>query len=79
MTDEHHHQPTIDAIQRARAEIASLADWLELELHKHDAQPATWAMVNSLESVRDQLLGTLAFFSGIDETQIQRSLDELHS
>jgi len=38
----------------------------------------TWASVGSLEHVREQLMETLAFFSGFEKSEIQRSLDELH-
>lgn len=72
-------QRMIDAFKRAQADIASLADWIECELDKYDDDgEVTWASVGSLESVREQLLETLAFFSGVEQSEIQRSLDELH-
>jgi len=71
-------QPMMDAFRRAQADVASLADWIECELEKCDGQDVTWASVGSLEHVREQLIEVLAFFSGTDPSQIQRSLDELH-
>jgi len=72
-------QRMMDAFKRAQADIASLADWIECELEKfEDDDEISWASVGSLEHVREQLLETLAFFSGVDQAEIQRSLDELH-
>jgi len=72
-------QRMMDAFKRAQADIASLADWIECELEKfEDDDEISWASVGSLEHVREQLLETLAFFSGVEQAEIQRSLDELH-
>jgi len=71
-------QRMMDAFKRARADIASLADWIECELEKHEDQEVTWASVGTLEHVRTQLIETLASFSGVEQTEIKRSLDELH-
>lgn len=69
----------MDAFKRAQADIASLADWIECELEKFENDDeVSWASVGSLESVREQLVETLAFFSGVEQAEIQRSLDELH-
>ena len=79
MTTQKTNPSITDAIQRARTDIASLADWLELELDKQRDAAPTWGDVNALEHVREDLTETLAFFSGVEEAQIKRSLDELHS
>ena len=71
-------QRMMDAIKRARADIASLADWIKCELDKDSDDEVTWASVGSLEHVRESLIETLAFFSGVEQSEIQRSLDELH-
>jgi len=71
-------QRMMDAFKRAQADIASLADWIECELDKEKADEVTWASVGSLEHVRENLIETLAFFSGVEQSEIQRSLDELH-
>jgi len=79
VTTQKNKQPVIDALMRARADVASLTDWLECELQKQTDEDVTWATVGTLEHVRENLIETLAFFSGIDESEIKRSLDELHS
>jgi len=79
MTTQKNKQPVIDALKRARADVASLTDWLECELEKQNDDEVTWGTVGTLEHVRQNLIETLAFFSGIDESEIKRSLDELHS
>ena len=72
-------QRMMDAFKRAQADIASLADWIECELEKFDRDDeVSWASVGSLEHVREQLIETLAFFSGAEQSEIQRNLDELH-
>ena len=63
---------------RARADIASLADWIECELDKDEHEEATLVALGTLDHVRDDLKCLLAFFSGVEATEIQRSLDELH-
>ena len=77
-TTQNNTQRMMDAFKRAQADIASLADWIECELDKYDDDgEVSWASVGSLEHVREHLIETLAFFSGIDQREIQRSLDEL--
>jgi len=78
MATQNNKQRMMDAVKCARADIASLADWIECELDKENDDEVTWASVNSLEHVRQQLMETLAFFSGVEQSEIQRSLDELH-
>ena len=70
----------MDSYKRARADIASLTDWLECELEKFDTRDdLNWSTVGTLGHVRKNLLETLVFLSGFEESEIQRSLDELHS
>ena len=78
MATTQNKQRMMNAIKRARADIASLADWIECELDKDSDDEVTWASVGSLEHVRENLIETLAFFSGVEQSEIQRSLDELH-
>lgn len=79
MTTTDNTQRMMDALKRARSDIASLTDWLELELDKQDGREVTWASVGTLEHVRENLVETLAAFSGVEQSEIQGSLDELHS
>lgn len=79
MTTTDNTQRMMDALKRARSDIASLTDWLELELDKQDGREVTWATVGTLEHVRENLVETLAAFSGVEQSEIQGSLDELHS
>lgn len=77
MTKTQNNQAAMTAFKRARADIASLADWFDCEMQKYDEAEITWATVGSLEHVRENLTETLAFLSGINTTEIQRNLDEL--
>jgi len=79
MTAKTNTKRITDAFNRAKADVASLADWIECELDKQDGQQITWASVGSLEYVREHLIETLAFLSGVEHPEIQRGLDELHS
>ena len=79
MMDEQIKKNLADRCKRARADIASLLDWMELELEKDAREDATWATLGTLDHVRDDLKYLLAFFSGVETTEIQRSLEELHS
>ena len=78
MATQSNKNQMMDALKRTRTDIASLADWLECELQKQSDEDATWATVGSLKHVREKLIETLAFFSGFEQPEIQRSLDELH-
>lgn len=78
MTTQNDTRRMMNAFKRAQADVASLADWIECELDKHnDGDEVTWASVSSLELVREQLIETLAFFSGVEQSEIRRSLIEL--
>ena len=79
MATPQNKQRMMDAFKRASADIASLADWFECELEKFEDDKVTWASVNSLEQTRDNLIETLAMFSGVKQTEIKRSLEELHT
>jgi hypothetical protein len=78
MTTQKTNASVADAIRRDRDDIANLTAWLELELDKQRDAAPTWGDVGALEHVRENLIETLAFFSGVEEAQIKRSLDELH-
>lgn len=77
-------QPPTDvlrAFDRARADIASVADWIDCELQTFEdgTDEITWATVGTVAHVREKLIETLEFLSGVSQPEIQRSLDELHS
>jgi len=69
----------MDALSKARNDIANLTGWLDCELQKYDAQNVTWSTVSSLEHVRENMTETLAFLSGMDQAEIARSLDEMNA
>ena len=79
MTDEQAKKNLKDRCRRARADIASLLDWFECELGRDKHQEATWATFGTLDHVRDDLKCLLAFFSGVEQSEIQRGLEELHT
>ncbi len=64
--------------QRMKADIASILDWIECELDKRDDEIALASAEGTIGRVRENLIETLAFFSGVKPKEIQRSLDELH-
>ncbi|MGC9455739.1 MAG: hypothetical protein ACP5HU_12900 [Phycisphaerae bacterium] len=79
MMTEQAREDLTERCKRARADIASLLDWMECELEKDEADEPTWATLGSLDHVRDDLKNVLAFFSGVETAEIERSLDELHA
>ena len=72
-------QAITDRYNRARADIAAIADWFEIELAKEVTCDATRAKIVMIEHVRGNMIEALSIFSGVDQPAIQRSLDELHS
>ena len=79
MTTEQARDDLTERCKRARADIASLLDWMECELEKDEAGEPTWGTLGSLDHVRDDLKNVLAMFSGVEVPEIERSLDELHA
>ena len=77
MTTQTNIHRKMDAIEQARADIANLIGWFECEL-ENDVE-VTRATVSSLDQVRRNLIETLALFSGFDQGDIRRSLDEMRS
>lgn len=68
-----------EATKAAVADIAALADWVELELAKYDEAKADWDDVGTLQEVRRRLIKALAGLSGVEASEIERSLEELHA
>ncbi len=77
MTGAPNKQLMMNAFRRTQADIARLTDWIECELEKCQDDEVTWESANSLKGVRENLIETLALFSGVDRRAIQRNLDEL--
>ncbi len=79
-------QDMLDALRRARNDIACMTNWLEMELGHYDddeiadfPESYDWATVGTLQKVRSDLMETLRFFAGFETTEdIQRSLDEMN-
>ena len=69
----------LDAFKQTKGEIANLMGWIGCELGKHDEDNVNWGTVGSFNHVRQNLIETLMFLSGIDEAAIKRSLTELDS
>ena len=87
MSTQKNQQQMMAALKRVRNDIASLTDWIEMELGTYDDEVIeqdghgfNWSDVGSLQKVRHDLIQTLAFLSGNPdgEKEIHRSLDELH-
>lgn len=68
-----HERERQDAARRIQADIASLADWIELELESPDVIELT-----SLADIRKKMIDALAELSGTGPDEIQRNLDELY-
>jgi hypothetical protein len=63
------------AYTEAKADIANLLGWFECELQKQPAN-LNWSHVGSWNHVRENLIETLSFLSGISEAMITDSLAE---
>ena len=77
---ENDEQELIDALERARGEVANLAGRIETEIDKlKKNDEIVWASVSAVEHLRDYMIEILEYFSGVEGTEIRRSLDELHN
>jgi len=63
------------AYEAAKNDIANLLGWFECELDK-EPTAINWAHVGSLNHIRQNLLETLSFMSGIETQAIEESLEE---
>jgi hypothetical protein len=74
-------QTPTEAYQRARSDIASMLDWLQMALDAHagraEAEPANWALAGDLAEVRKRIMEVLGFVSGFAEADIEEALAEL--
>jgi hypothetical protein len=63
------------AYRDTKADIGNLFGWFECELEKNPAS-LNWGHVGSLNHIRENLIETLSFISGIETDQIKDSLAE---
>jgi hypothetical protein len=78
MTTQRNRQRMTDACSKARADVASLVGWFASHLDSQgDGKLITWEAVESLQQVRRSLIETLAFFEGVEEPEIERSLEQM--
>ena len=72
-------QQLLEAYKQTQADIGNIIGWINCELGKYDESAPTWGTVGSLKHVRQNLIETLTFLSGIDEAAIKRGLEEMNS
>ena len=63
------------AYDNAKTDIANLLGFFECELEK-ERTVIQWGWVASLKHVRNNLIETLSFMSGISEAEIKETLQE---
>jgi hypothetical protein len=61
--------------QNAKSDIANLLGFFECELGK-TPQEIDWTHVGSLKHIRENLIETLSFMSGIEVKEIENTLQE---
>lgn len=71
------NQDVKTAYETAKSDIANLLGWFECELAK-EPEKLNWAKVGDLNYIRESLIETLSFMSGIETSMIDQSLDESH-
>ena len=71
-------QRILKAYKHVQEDAGNLADWIEEELERECDEEKTWISVGKLHHVRGKLIEILAFISGENALDIQRSLDGLH-
>jgi hypothetical protein len=64
-----------DRYNAVKTDIANLLGFFECELSK-DKPVLDWSGIGTLQKVRDDLVSTLAFFSGFSEDQINETLED---
>ena len=75
-------QTARELYDQRRRDIASVMDWIELELDKHKTNakgsPNDWGYPGDLGHVREKLIETLAFLSNGEPQAIEDLLSECH-
>ena len=74
-------EPTAaDMYAAHRGDIARLLHVLEMELDRHDAkaraEPGNWGLTGNLGKVREDLINTVSFLSGMSAEQVAEFLAE---
>ena len=68
-------QTAQQAYEATMADICNLIGWLECELEK-TPEKIQWPHIGSLQKVKDDLLETLAFKSGLDIGTLKEALED---
>ena len=81
MTQQAAQDETMKAYRQGQADIATIIDWIQMELETHEQnaidEDDPWACTIELGLVKDQLKRVLAELSGVEDKEIERSLQEL--
>ena len=72
-------QQLTDALKRARADVASLTDWIEMELEGQAELPSNWGTVGNLNAAKERLIEALEFISPASDAEIRRCLDDANA
>ena len=79
-TASHAQATTAEAYHAKANDIARLIDVLQMELDKHETltkgDSKNWGRVGDLEKVRQDLIETVSFLSGMERRRIEEFLAE---
>ena len=68
---------SLDTYTQHQRDIASILDWIQLEIERHADEKLAWGTVEQLGRIKQQLKRVLIFFSGVSDADIERNLEEL--
>ena len=81
MKDKQKNKTAKQAVTTHLADIEVILDWIGMELESHEQtaidEPNNWGIPNELAHVKRNLKETLAFLSGNEVSEIDKSLEEL--
>lgn len=66
------------AFKRVIADIATLAEWIDLDIADEDESRVDPGRLKILQQVRGNLIDSLALFSNADKEGIEKTLARLH-
>jgi hypothetical protein len=74
------HHAQVEHMTNLAAEIASLGDWLNIEMEclTDAVDELDWSIVDNARFAKQRLVQALERLSGTSAREIQRNLDELH-